>query len=58
MITRINSYTVPEILILGKQQAEGYPLEITLNSEQEFVCGYLSLHRQTWVAAGSQSSDG
>jgi hypothetical protein len=46
-----------EIRILERQQ-DGYPVEMTLNSEQQFPRGYLDPGFLPWVAAGKPAEDG
>lgn len=43
---------------LYPQQDEGYPLELTVNHEQQFERGYLSADSLPWVASGSPETDG
>ena len=56
-MTRNLTYADLEIRILGKQN-NGYPVEITVNSEQEFPRGYLSDAHVPWVAGASAQADG
>jgi hypothetical protein len=51
------AYTDLEIRVL-EAQAEGYPVEITLNSEQEFPRGYLKPDFLPWVPSASPDEDG
>lgn len=51
------AYADLEIRILG-QQEEGYPVEITLNREQEFPRGSLNPDLLPWVPNASPSQDG
>jgi len=46
-----------EIRILGAQD-EGYPVELTLNSEQEFGWGILRADFLPWVPSDSPAADG
>jgi len=46
-----------EIRILEQQQ-DGYPVEMTLNSEQQFPRGYLAPGFLPWVTAGKPADDG
>ncbi|MGD8857718.1 MAG: hypothetical protein PVG33_15395, partial [Chloroflexota bacterium] len=50
-------YADLEIRILEKQQ-EGYPVEMTLNSEQQFPRGYLDPGLLPWVSSGKPAEDG
>ncbi|HSG17707.1 MAG TPA: CHAT domain-containing protein [Anaerolineae bacterium] len=50
-------YADLEIRIL-EQQAEGYPVEMTLNSEQQFPRGFLDPGFLPWVSAGTAAEDG
>jgi hypothetical protein len=50
-------YADLEIRILEKQQ-EGYPVEMTLNSEQQFPRGYIDSEFLPWVSSGSAAEDG
>ncbi|MEM7033308.1 MAG: CHAT domain-containing protein [Chloroflexota bacterium] len=52
-----NLYADVEIRIL-EEQSEGYPVEITVNGEQEFPRGYLSPDFLPWVAGASPQEDG
>jgi hypothetical protein len=56
-VSRGPSYADLEIRILP-QQEDGYPVELTLNSEQEFPRGYLSRHILPWEPGTSSSEDG
>lgn len=56
-MTTANNYADLEIRISGKQ-AEGYPLELTLNSQQEFTCGCLPADILPWVATASPGAEG
>jgi hypothetical protein len=51
------TYADLEIRIL-EQQEEGYPVELILNSEQEFPRGYLSSALLPWVSSASPADDG
>jgi hypothetical protein len=51
------AYADLEIRILEKQD-EGYPVEITLNGEQEFPRGYLVSGFLPWVLSASPTKDG
>jgi hypothetical protein len=51
------AYADVEIRILDKQDA-GYPVEMTLNNEQEFPRGYLEPDFLPWVASASPADDG
>ncbi|HSR31383.1 MAG TPA: CHAT domain-containing protein [Anaerolineae bacterium] len=51
------TYADVEIRILGKQK-DGYPLEMTVNSEQEFPRGYLSADFLPWISSSSPLDDG
>ncbi|HEY5573196.1 MAG TPA: CHAT domain-containing protein, partial [Anaerolineales bacterium] len=53
----MNNYADLEIRILGLQ-SEGYPVELTLNYEQEFPGGYLDPDWLPWVASGTPAEDG
>ncbi|MEM7031396.1 MAG: CHAT domain-containing protein [Chloroflexota bacterium] len=55
--------TVPSVyadleIRIGKQDELGYPVELTLNSEQEFAGGHLPLDFLPWVAGTSSAEDG
>jgi len=50
-------YADLEIRILEKQK-EGYPVEMTLNSEQQFPRGYIDSEFLPWVSSGSAAEDG
>jgi hypothetical protein len=50
-------YADLEIRIL-EQQEDGYPVEMTLNSEQQFSRGYLDPDFLPWVSAGTAAEDG
>ena len=50
-------YADLEIRIL-EQQEDGYPVEMTLNSEQQFSRGYLDPEFLPWVSAGTAAEDG
>jgi hypothetical protein len=50
-------YADLEIRILEKQQ-EGYPVEMTLNSEQQFPRGYIDSEILPWVSSGKAEEDG
>ena len=52
-----STYADLEIRILG-QQEEGYPVELILNSEQEFPRGYLGPALLPWVSSASPAEDG
>ena len=39
-------------------QEKGYPVELTLNDEQEFEGGFLRADLTPWVASANQSNDG
>ncbi len=54
---RPSAYADLEIRILAKQ-GEGYPIEMTLNSEQEFPAGYLDPGHLPWVPMASPKDDG
>jgi hypothetical protein len=51
------TYADLEIRILAEQE-EGYPVELTLDSEQEFPRGYLSRDFLPWVPSASPMEDG
>ena len=54
----MTSYADLEIRILA-QQAEGYPVEITFNGEQEFPRGFLEPgFVSSWTSSGSATADG
>lgn len=53
----MTEYADLEIRILEKQQ-EGYPVEMTLNSEQQFPRGYLDPRALPWVSSGTPAEDG
>ncbi len=53
----MTEYADLEIRILEKQQ-EGYPVEMTLNSEQQFSRGYLNPGSLPWVSSGTPVEDG
>ena len=57
MATPRTAYADLEIRILEKQD-EGYPVEITLNREQEFPRGYLKPDFLPWVPSASTTEDG
>ncbi len=46
-----------EIRIL-EQAERGYPVEITLNAQQEFACGYLPFSIVPWLPGGDPVADG
>src|SRR4051794_37133796 len=50
-------YADLEIRIL-ERRPEGYPVEITLNHEQEFPRGYLTASVVPWVASPDPAQDG
>ena len=50
-------YADLEIRILERQDA-GYPVELTLNYEQEFACGYLSPDIASCLPSGNPTEDG
>jgi hypothetical protein len=52
-----STYADLEVRILERQE-EGYPVEMTLNSEQEFSRGHLSPDLLPWVPSGSPAEDG
>lgn len=52
-----NPYADLEIRILGRQD-EGYPVEITVNNEQEFPRGHLDLDFLPWVPTAVPAEDG
>jgi hypothetical protein len=52
-----SAYADLEIRIL-EQQAEGYPVEITFQGEQEFPHGYLQPDFLPWIAGVSPTEDG
>jgi hypothetical protein len=56
-MTLISTYADLEVRIRERQE-EGYPVEMTLNSEQEFSPGHLSPDLLPWVSSGSPSEDG
>lgn len=56
-MSRVPTYADLEIRILA-QQEEGYPVELTLDSEQEFPRGYLSRDFLPWVPGASPTEDG
>jgi hypothetical protein len=56
-MTLSSTYADLEIRIL-EQQAEGYPVEITLNHEQEFEAGFLDPAFLPWVPGPSPAEDG
>jgi hypothetical protein len=56
-MTPSSTYADLEIRIL-EQQAEGYPVEITLNHEQEFEAGFLDPAFLPWVPGPSPAEDG
>jgi hypothetical protein len=53
----VNNYADLEIRILGRQ-TQGYPVELTLNYEQEFPRGYLDPDWLPWVPSAAPSEDG
>jgi hypothetical protein len=53
----VNNYADLEIRILDRQSL-GYPVELTLNYEQEFQRGYLDPGRLPWVSSGEPGEDG
>ncbi len=53
----MSDYADLEIRILEQQQ-QGYPVELTLNSEQEFGRGFLDAAFLPWISAGSAAQDG
>jgi hypothetical protein len=53
----VNNYADLEIRILGRQ-TQGYPVELTLNYEQEFPRGYLDPDWLPWVPSATPSEDG
>ena len=55
-VQAVREYVDLEIHILG-QQANGYPVDITLNGQQEFR-GYLSAGILPWVSTGDRAADG
>ncbi len=61
-MTQKPAYADLEIRILEKQvlekQDEGYPVEITLNSKQEFPRGHLNPDFLPWVPSASPTKDG
>ncbi len=63
-MTDYTVYADLEIRILEKQDAKGYPVEITLNGEQEFERGFLQLENQPepgclpWLPTSSPTQDG
>ena len=50
-------YADLEIRILDKGEA-GYPVEITLNNEQQFPRGHLRADFLPWVASADPGQDG
>jgi hypothetical protein len=53
----LNNYADLEIRILDRQ-SQGYPIELTLNYEQEFPRGYLDPGQLPWVSSGAPGEDG
>jgi hypothetical protein len=53
----MQNYADLEIRILDRE-AEGYPVELTLNNEQEFPRGYLNPAFLPWVSSISPANDG
>ncbi len=53
----MENYADLEIRILD-HQAEGYPVELTLNNEQEFPRGYLDPAFLPWIPSSSPENDG
>lgn len=51
------TYANLEIRIL-KQEADGYPIELTLNGEQQFERGYLDPAFLPWIATADPAADG
>jgi hypothetical protein len=56
-MTQWRTYADLEIRILDLRD-EGYPVEITVNSEQEFPRGYLRPDFLPWVSSASPAEDG
>ncbi|MFQ5612792.1 MAG: CHAT domain-containing protein [Anaerolineae bacterium] len=56
-MTPISAYADLEIRILGQEEA-GYPVEITVNSEQEYPRGYLSAQGLPWRRGPNPEQDG
>ena len=54
---KINTYADLEIRIMEKQ-AEGYPVELTLNSERELGRGFLDPDLAPWTPSASPAEDG
>ena len=57
MPTIETDYADVEIRIL-QREAKGYPIEITLNDEQQYPRGYLQLNFLPWVSTASPADDG
>ncbi len=58
-MTDTTTYADLEIRILEKQDGKGYPIEITLNHEQEHQAGYLDSDEvDKWLPGTSTSEDG
>ena len=57
MAEATGSYADLEIRILDRQE-QGYPVEITLNGEQEYPRGFLAADVLPWVGGASAAEDG